>query len=171
MKYDIISDVKYRDLRGQLSLIEANNGDIIYYYPSKLVVISTNTYQIKTIIILKGAIFLKQINKHLLNVNDIWTFDFTSLCLDINKIKLVRINNIDNVVSYYLNNNICLKKKGNSYCILDLKLNKIIISREIDYTNIKDEEVFIFNKKENIFGICLNYYNDEKELMTFQFKL
>ena len=98
-------------------------------------------------------------------------YDPYTVGLDINKIKLVRINNIDNVVSYYLNNNICLKKKGNSYCILDLKLNKIIISRKIDYTNIKDEEVFIFNKKENIFGICLNYYNDEKELMIFQFKL
>lgn len=170
-KFEITSDEKFRDMRGKKSLIEANNGDIIYYYPSKLVVISTITYQIKTIIKLNGHIFLEQISKNLLCIDDIWKFDFSSLCLDINKIKLIRVNSIDKKNSYYLNNNICLEKRSNNFYILDLKLKKIIISRQIDDINIKNTKVFIFNKKENIFGIFLIYNNDEEELMIFQFKL
>ena len=54
---------------------------------------------------------------------------------------------------------------------MELKSKKIILSREIDNTIIKNEEVFIFNKKEKLFGLCLKYSNDEKELMIFQLKL
>lgn len=158
-------------MRGKKSLIESKNGDILYYFPSKIIVISPITYQIKTVIKLKGTILLEQLDKNLLKIDDLWTFDFTCLCLDINKIKLIRVNNIDLGYSYYFNKNICMKKKSNSYYILDLKSKKIIISRQIDDINIKRTEVYIFNKKEKIFGICLEYNDNEKELMVFQLKL
>ena len=172
-KFAIKSNENFREMRGKINLFEAKNGDIIYYYPSSLIVISPVTYQIKTIVKLNAQICLEQLNKDLISVDDLWKFDFTSLCFDINKIKLIRINSLDKRATYYLNknNNICLTKKGHNYYIMDLKSKKIMLSREIDNTIIKNEQVFIFNKKEKIFGISLNYSNEEKELMIFQLKL
>ena len=167
-KFDIKSDEKYLDLRGEISLIEANNDDIIYYYPSKLLVISTINYQIKTTFKLNGFITLEQLNKNLIKIDDVFKMDLSALCLDMNKMSLVRINNLN---GYYLDKNFWIKKEYNAIFIYDSKLKKIILSYQYDNNNLGYTKVFILNKKEKKFGIFFSYKNNENKFMIFQLKL
>ena len=137
-----------------LHIIYLKDGKILFYYISGVFLIISNQ-QIQLIGKFTGKGYFNRINDKLLKYEDY--SDAKKTYFDIYKTKFFKKEGkFDefNIDGHFLNNNIIIKSGINTIEIKDIK------TKEIEYINIGILEIFIFNKKENLFGLFI--YDDKK---------
>ena len=145
--------------KDSLHIIYLNKGKILFYYiNTAILIISMINQQIQLIVKMNKNAYIHRINEKLLKFEDFSLFsNVKKTFFDINKEKLFEMEsefNEFNIDDYCLNNDIVIK---NGLEGIEIKNRK---TKKIEYFHMGLLDIFIFNKKENLFGLYI--YDDEK---------
>ncbi len=163
MKLAIIRDLPIIEL-------DNDNGNIIFCYDKKLIIISLITKQVQAIINFDDTINICKYSNNIIKISYFWSIGNTHY-LDINKMKFIRHEKLDlssdepDVKGTLLDNETYVFNGSNFFGIINIRTKDILYYNENN--NFKVKYTFLLNKEEKVFGVCLVEDNKIK-LVTYK---
>ena len=158
----------YRDL--PIIELDNDNGNIIFCYDKKLIIISLITKQVQAIINFDDTINICKYSNNIIKISYFWSIGNTHY-LDINKMKFIRHEKLDlssdepDVKGTLLDNETLVFNGSNFFGIINIRTKDILYYNENN--NFKVKYTFLLNKEEKVFGVCLVEDNKIK-LVTYK---
>ena len=146
----------YRDL--PIIELDNDNGNIIFCYDKKLIILSLVTKQVQTIINFDDTINIYKYGNNIIKISYFWSIGNTHY-LDINKMKFIRHEKLDlssdepDVKGTLLDKETYVFNERNSFGIINMRTKDILYYNENNNFIVK--YTFLLNKEEKIFGVCL----------------